>query len=102
MNEGRSTDLNKLHINSLWVVMFSQHVVAEHAPRHESGATARADIDPNPAAARQVLRSMESVLDRAFKPALELPLPDDIVALIGKLHAGPLGRTRRKPRRRAA
>ena len=82
--------------------MFAQHVQAAHAVRHGSDATTRVDLGPDPAAVRQVLRSMEPVLDRAFRPALELPLPDDIAALIGKLHAGPLGRTRRKPRRRTA
>ena len=82
--------------------MSARHIEAAHAAHRGSGAIARVDLDLNPAAVRQVLRSMEPVLDKAFRPALEISLPDDVAALIARLHAGPLGRTRRKPRRRAA
>ena len=82
--------------------MSARHIEAAHAVHRVSDAIARVDLGRDLTAVGQVLRSMEPVLDRAFRPALELPLPDDVAALIDKLHAGPLGRTRRKPRRRAA
>ncbi len=75
---------------------------AAHAAHRIPNASARVNLHLDPAAVRQVLRSLESVLDRAFRPALEAPLPDDVAALIDKLHAGPLGRSRGNTRRRAA
>ncbi len=74
--------------------MSARHREAAQAAHRVSDFIARVDLRLDPTAVRRVLRSLEPVIDRAFRPALEVPVPDDVAALIEKLHAGPLGRPR--------